>query len=562
MAATVVFDGINVTEAEAADLANWSNSVISAVESWTEIKIQGSASVGYQANNKDGYGWYDYSGTGSFDFDTSGAEEGQHVFIWLNFTTPGILDLIANHGIYLMLGDSDTTFNCYVIGGSDALDKYNGGWTRFVLDPRKTPSFTIGGGAAINAINRFGVGVETVGSSRADNLFIDRIDVGWGLRIYGTSVDGWADVIEADMNTLANVYGILQEKDGIYFAHGRLEVGDNVGTGATAFEDTDRIIRWVSQQYYLSGEWVDMIGDDFFQMSIVSNSSAITAFSDGIIVGSGDTARGRNGSTFLGSDLHITTVDLDDGNNADNTLTLYGTTFRYMDGGISGGGDTDHKMYGCVIDQCSIFDPGGGVVIRNTTFSGTRDENFGGSALKWATNMNIKNSNFIANTAAVDDPHAILHVASGLYQYDNLQFAGNEYDIMFSGALSSDFLTIESLNTANPSTYEVIVGSGVDIQNAVFLNVDVKDDVGAVISGVAVAIYTASGIPTQLMNEYTNVLGRAQESYNYLGDMPISIKLRKSSPSSSRYFPVNTTGTIGATGFGVTVTMIGDNIAT
>jgi len=163
LAATVVFNGTNVTEAE--DTGNWNNSVISAAEQWTEIKIQNTASIGFQANNKDGYGWYDYSGTGSFNFSTTHA--GQHVFIWVNITTPGILDTVANNGLYLMVGDSDTTFNCYTVGGGNALDRYNGGWKRFVLDPRKTPTFTIGGGASISSISRFGVGVNTTGASRA-----------------------------------------------------------------------------------------------------------------------------------------------------------------------------------------------------------------------------------------------------------------------------------------------------------------------------------------------------------------------------------------------------------
>jgi len=558
LAATVVFNGTNVTEAE--NTTNWNNDTISAAESWSEIKIQYNGSVGYQANNKDGYGWYDYSGTGSFNFSTTHA--GQHVFIWVNITTPGILDTVANNGLYLMVGDSDTTFNCYTVGGGNALDRYNGGWKRFVLDPRKTPTFTIGGGASISSISRFGVGVNTTGASRADNLFIDRIDVGWGLRIYGTSTDGWADVVSADMNTSTNVYGILQERDGIYYAFGRLEIGDDQSTNGTTFSDTDRVIRWVSQEYYYSGGWVDIIGDDFFRLDIVSNSTNATSFTDGIQVGTGDTSRGRNGTTFLGSSSHTTTISLDDGNNSSNTLNLYGTTLRYMGGGISANGDSDHRVYGCVVDQCGIFDPGGTISIRNTTFSNTTDNGYSGSSFYWTpTGVDIKNSFFIANTHATYDPHGILHTASGIYQYDNLKFAGNDYDIAFSGASASDWLTIQSIdNSSDPGTVDVIVGSGYSIDNAVYLTIDVEDILGVPISGAAVAIYTASGGVVQLMNEYTNPAGRAQESYNYLGAMPISIRIRKSSAGDTRYYPIDTTGEIGSAGFSLTAIMTEDTI--
>jgi len=364
------------------------------------------------------------------------------------------------------------------------------------------------------------------------------------------------------MNTSTNVYGILQERDGIYYAFGRLEIGDDQSTNGTTFSDTDRVIRWVSQEYYYSGGWVDIIGDDFFRLDIVSNSTNATSFTDGIQVGTGDTSRGRNGTTFLGSSSHTTTISLDDGNNSSNTLNLYGTTLRYMGGGISANGDSDHRVYGCVVDQCGIFDPGGTISIRNTTFSNTTDNGYSGSSFYWTpTGVDIKNSFFIANTHATYDPHGILHTASGIYQYDNLKFAGNDYDIAFSGASASDWLTIQSIdNSSDPGTVDVIVGSGYSIDNAVYLTIDVEDILGVPISGAAVAIYTASGGVVQLMNEYTNPAGRAQESYNYLGAMPISIRIRKSSAGDTRYYPIDTTGEIGSAGFSLTAIMTEDTI--
>ena len=70
-----------------------------------------------------------------------------------------------------------------------------------------------------------------------------------------------------------------------------------------------------------------------------------------------------------------------------------------------------------------MFDPGGPVVSRNTTFSNTVDLNSDGSAFYWTpSGVNIKNSFFTANTHATYDPHGILHTTSGVFQYDNLKF--------------------------------------------------------------------------------------------------------------------------------------------
>jgi hypothetical protein len=101
-------------------------------------------------------------------------------------------------------------------------------------------------------------------------------------------------------------------------------------------------------------------------------------------------------------------------------------------------------------------------------------------------------------------------------------------------------------------------GGSTTIVNSVYLRVYVKDEANAPISGASVAIYKSSD-NTQLMNETTDVNGLAEETFNYPGsDVPIYIRVRKSSPGSTRYTPVQTTGTITSTGFTLTVVLIAD----
>ena len=63
------------------------------------------------------------------------------------------------------------------------------------------------------------------------------------------------------------------------------------------------------------------------------------------------------------------------------------------------------------------------------------------------------------------------------------------------------------------------------------------------------------------MNKQSNASGVAQETFNYSSDTDIDIRIRKSSSGSTRYFPINTTGTITTNGFSLTAVMTEDDIA-
>jgi hypothetical protein len=370
MAVTVVFNGTNITTAETTTGWGKTGTISNPVQE-TDLVIQGTYAVSTKASNKDGALYYDIGAGNELDFSSGGAEEGQHVYIWLNCTTLGAIDTVANGGLRIWLATDLANYAEWYILGSDTLNRYSGGWYRAVIDPRIKPSATTGT-FNIASVRYFGIYINTTGAAKAENLIIDRIDYGWGLQIYGTDTDGWQDVFDADMGTQANKYGIFQEEEGVFYAYGRLEVGDNVGTNGTTFTDEDRLIRWVSQDYWDGTQWAPTISQDFFRFDIVSNATNPTTFTDGIIVGSGDTARGRNGTTFYGSDLHKTTISLYDGNNANNDVNLYGTRFRRIYGGITWGNDSDHEFYGGIINNCGKFDPVGAVKLRNILFLGTQ----------------------------------------------------------------------------------------------------------------------------------------------------------------------------------------------
>jgi hypothetical protein len=79
---------------------------------------------------------------------------------------------------------------------------------------------------------------------------------------------------------------------------------------------------------------------------------------------------------------------------------------------------------------------------------------------------------------------------------------------------------------------------------------------------LVVAYVSASDtVQVPIMNEYTTALGVATESFNFQSSVNIDIRIRKSSPSGTRYFPVKTTGQIDSGGFSLSVVLTEDNIA-
>lgn len=66
---------------------------------------------------------------------------------------------------------------------------------------------------------------------------------------------------------------------------------------------------------------------------------------------------------------------------------------------------------------------------------------------------------------------------------------------------------------------------------------------------------------TELINEVTNASGIATESFNFVSDTDIYVRVRKSSTGTTRYFPVATTGKITSAGFSLTVVLKEDSIA-
>ena len=389
-------------------------------QSETDVYLQGTGACSVKVSNQ---GIVLAYGTGGLNLSATGT----HVYIWVNMLAGGLMATRANNGLCVCLS-SDATLSSgsnYSFWAVDGSDTYPGGWIRYVVDVSKTRT-TGAGTLNLSSVQHIGMYCDTRPNvAKFENLVIDRIDyavAGTGLRVYGTSTTNatWADILAEDEGNISNKYGVVTSKEGIIYVRGAIELGDDVGTNAATLTDTDSIVVFESPKYYNGSAEVDVVSSSFQQLKIVGNGTGATSVTFGAKVGSGDTASGRNGVTFVQSGAPVT-IDFDDGNA--NTVFVYGSSFQEISGGLSWGTNTNHESIGNSFSGCTTFDPVGGIVIRDCSFVGVYDDGTADAstraALLWNSSMDIKNCNFIANSHSSSDVaygvehDAIDSVASG-----------------------------------------------------------------------------------------------------------------------------------------------------
>lgn len=511
-----------------------------------DVYLYGSGSIGMKFASKTGYELFDRGAGNELDFTVgTGAEDGQFIYIWVNIQSAGQFNTLANYGLCVRVGKGTTTdYMDYLIAGSDGANGWTGGWKLFVIDPMKTPSrsnivTTIADLRA--AIRYIGLWIDTTSAVRAESIFIDQIAVGSGLRITGTSIVGWKDTVDYCTDYANRAWGMFQEREGIYYALGIMHIGNTTQTANVSFKDSDRIIKFGTSQYYESAAWKSSFPTTGSGIVISDAAGFTTVFEDGVIVGANN---GRSGSTIIGNSDQNVLLDLYGGNNAASTTKLYNTALKSLLGSLVMGNDADHLFYGGVVSKCAQFDPVGAPKLRNCIFSETTDVD---AALLWNENIDIEDSNFIANTlgAGIEMPSNV----GTPYDYDDLGFSGNTKDVLNS---SGNAITVTKSGTSDPTTSE---GAAVTFLGSVTIEITVKDTAGAAIANVQTAVYKTAG-RTELMNEDTNALGVASQAYTGATPVEVEVRCRKASLGATKYKNFSSVQTVVAgSGLSLSVTL-------
>lgn len=192
---------------------------------------------------------------------------------------------------------------------------------------------------------------------------------------------------------------------------------------------------------------------------------------------------------------------------------------------------------------------------------GTRAWTWNRALLISSTSHYVANSNFI-NCGA-----AIYHNVGGPletpahYDYDNLKFSGGTYHIENSAVTPNYYIDIHRLNGSNPDANKLFNSGGgtttlLAIYNPVYVKVvDINNNP---VYQAQVAIYRTSD-NYEIINTDTNASGEVSTTYN--GTADIYIRIRKSSTGTTKYVPIDASGSITASGYNAKFTFYADTIA-
>lgn len=450
------------------------------------------------------------------------------IYGWLTFARLAMLETYANGGLRFLVKSGVDNWSAWKIGGADTLS--TAGWAPYCVRTNQAPDYEgTAGTANLNAVTQVGW---------RPNLAIKGI-IKWDAFRYGTGLTIIAgtsgtpctfDDIWAAESSTANIYGVVTKYEGIYFVQGKLNFGDATGTANTYFKDTSEAIVFKDTR----------VGSDFYDIKLQGNNTGTTQ----VFLGTKSGDAGISGCSFRSAGAPKFTITATD--TKVNNLGFYGCTFLDASTISLPAYSTNKEVLNCTLETGEIL-LADTCTVKNTNFI-----NADLRAVRMATTSSITNCNFISN------PRAVHIQNSGTYLFDALMFAGNTYDV---DNTSGGILTINCVNGANPSsTLNDPVTGTINIINTVYLTVDVKNIAGSTIPNASAYIEDAASTAV-LMNKLTDSSGRAQETYNYTGTVDINVRIRKSSPTATRYMPVDTTGIITAVGYSLTTVMTEDIIA-
>jgi hypothetical protein len=349
-----------------------------------DVLIQGTGALGRRVDNGTGGYALDLGTANTLDFSPGGANEGEHIFFWVNILQPDLIN-----GMYLRLSEDAS-----VPAAGNSLDyeifpanPYSGGWYRAVIDPRATPAVINGSASHTSSLNAvrwigFFFDMGNVGGT-SPNCNIDAIDRGRGLIVTGGSATDkitW-DTINTVATSNANAYGLIEKRSGVFFMKGEWQFGD--ATNNCYFQDNDQTVVWEGNYTVnrnATPRTISAVADDLNRLILVEGTGT-TDFINGIKSGTGNDATGTNGCAYQTAPVFdgVTTNLAFDFSDADITnVELFGCRFRGCTGSsledtsITFCSDAtngpNHEVSGCVFDQCGLVDPGR-VSMQNNLFS-------------------------------------------------------------------------------------------------------------------------------------------------------------------------------------------------
>jgi hypothetical protein len=470
------------------------------------------------------------------------------------------MDTLANGGIGIVIGDGTNRMAYYVGGSNKMAFRHNDGpveWTCFMLDTTSLPTgkATIAGSEASmnwSSITQIGVRYKTLAKSvgGVENCWCDIIRTGVeGLRITGggTGTEGvFSEIAAADRaTTTLGALGICRQlASGVVGLQGPLTFGDT-GSGSIVFQTVGETLVFEPPD---AG-----VADDRFWLAVVG--------------GTGNTSVSWVGCSFIcpagvGAGLLAAESDAD-------TFIMNGCLIKGFEQGITFLSTTTSGTFtitGNTFSGCGQINLGfllqDGDFTGNT-ISGSTDAATGALLLGstgYTSGLTLEDTTFISGGSG----HAIYITQAGTYTFDGVICSGYGADASANAAIYNNSGGSVTINAQGGSSgLTVLNGSGASttINNSVNVKVTAVTTTGTPISGARVFLETVSG-GTDIFDgsdatSLTDASGEVSTTWNYTADVAVTGRVRKGS-SSPYYRTGQIVGTIGSTGFDVTIVLVRD----
>ena len=363
------------------------------------------------------------------------------VYMWTNFLAPNALDVQANGGMQLLVGNTLANYKRFYVYGDDTIPY--GGWQVNAINPANTASATQGTPSGV--WQYFGIAVAVQAAvARGYPLAWDAVRAGRGsiIAVSGDLANGYANfsaiATKNDLNTVGdeNRWGIFSFGNGTYTLQGRLALG-SAGT-AVDFRDSNRAI------FIKNTEFVTA---PFNQFEIINAASRVDW--TGITISSLSTI--SKGRVIVTDNATV---------NIDNCTFVDMSTFTFQ---------SNSSITDSTFRRCELITHG------NAVFTDNFIEESPAAVALLTTNLNgIQNCTFISSGTG----HAIELTAAGSYTFVGNSFTGY-------GAIGTTNAAIYN-NSGGAVTITVSGGNSPTYRNGA----------GATTTVVSGATVTFTGLPT------------------------------------------------------------------
>jgi hypothetical protein len=448
------------------------------------------------------------------------------IYVWM--LTTATIGTRTNGGLMVLLGDGANRVG-YHVGGddfapfrvdSDGLVSY----MCFCIDTAQLATWpngaTVQAGtragleANVNAITQIGTGCQVLAKALggAVNYWNDIIRVGVattistsGLTISSgsSSNPGKFTEIEFEDRQITNqkAHGIIRELGtGLFGIQGTLRFGDQ-GTESSWFEETDVTCIFETRGF----------ATNRYKIVITDNGVGTTTFRLGTKVGTGVTATGQNGVTFI-APPGVGAEFISSGSNVTDVF-MYGSSFIGFSEGIRLG--ENQEAIGCIFSQGGTVFPGTGsaAILVNSSFNNLLTTR-ASSSLYWNANSDTAgNLDGCSFTVGATGSHAIElgPDTPTTINFNNIEFTG------YTGSLGSNLVPSSGPvsasvynNSSKEITINVVGGTTPSVRNGAGATTIVNNNITITITGLKdnteVRVYN-SGTPTEIAGIETVVDG-------------------------------------------------------